>query len=113
MNSTSVPGNGSEPMPLSPIGVRELRNQVAAVVRRAGAGERMVVTVDGRPVAQLGPLSPDDGQVTLWDLAAGGLIEPPRRSGRHPSDRHPPDPAPIPVPADASADRLLEAARGR
>src|SRR5512138_707827 len=38
------------------VGVRELRNNVAAVVRRAAAGERVVVTVDGVPVAQLGPL---------------------------------------------------------
>ena len=28
------------------VGVRELRNNVAAVVRRAGAGERIVVGVD-------------------------------------------------------------------
>ena len=30
----------------------------AAAVRRAGGGERIVITVDGRPVAQLGPLEP-------------------------------------------------------
>src|SRR5213592_4960645 len=40
------------------VGIRELRNDVAAVVRRAAAGERITVTVDGRPVAQLGPLEP-------------------------------------------------------
>ena len=38
------------------IGIRELRNHVAAVVRRAAAGERIVVTVDGVAMAQLGPL---------------------------------------------------------
>jgi prevent-host-death family protein len=36
---------------------RELRNNVGAVLRRAEAGESFIVTVDGRPVAQLGPLS--------------------------------------------------------
>jgi len=36
---------------------RELRNNVGAVLRRAEAGESFVVTVDGRPVAQLGPLA--------------------------------------------------------
>ncbi len=41
---------------LERVGVRELRNSVAAVVRRAAAGERLVITVDGRPAAQLGPL---------------------------------------------------------
>ena len=90
-----------------PIGVRELRNNVAAVLRRAEAGERVVVTVDGRPIAQLGPLAPDENGVSLWDLAAAGLVEPPRRHDR------PIDPAPLPIPADLDADRLLEASRGR
>src|SRR3546814_20459671 len=40
------------------IGARELRANLAAALRQAGAGERVVVTVDGRPVAQLGPLEP-------------------------------------------------------
>src|SRR4029079_14955940 len=40
------------------IGIRDLRNQSAAAVRRAGAGEWIVITVDGRPVAQLGPIEP-------------------------------------------------------
>ena len=36
-------------------GMRELRADLAAAVRRAEWGERIVVTVAGRPVAQLGP----------------------------------------------------------
>lgn len=36
---------------------RELRNNISDVLRRAEAGERIVVTVDGRPVAELGPVS--------------------------------------------------------
>lgn len=39
------------------IALRELRNQVSAVLRRAEQGERFTVTVGGRPVAELGPLS--------------------------------------------------------
>ena len=38
------------------IAQRDLRNQVSAVLRRAEQGERFTVTVDGRPVAELGPL---------------------------------------------------------
>ena len=34
---------------------RELRNNVAEVLRRAEAGEEFTITVAGRPVAQLGP----------------------------------------------------------
>lgn len=34
---------------------KELRNNVAEVLRRAEAGEEFTITVSGRPVAQLGP----------------------------------------------------------
>jgi prevent-host-death family protein len=34
---------------------KELRNNVAEVLRRAEAGEEFTVTVAGRPVAHLGP----------------------------------------------------------
>jgi prevent-host-death family protein len=38
------------------ISVRELRNHTADVLRRVEAGERLRVTVDRRPVAELIPL---------------------------------------------------------
>ncbi len=34
---------------------RELRNDSAAILRAAESGEEFVITVDGRPVATLGP----------------------------------------------------------
>lgn len=37
------------------IAQHELRNAGAAILRRAEAGERFVITVDARPVAVLGP----------------------------------------------------------
>lgn len=40
-------------MPVIP--QKELRNNVADVLRRAEAGEEFTITVAGRPVAQLGP----------------------------------------------------------
>lgn len=36
---------------------KELRNNVAEVLRRAEAGEEFTITVSGRPVAQLGAAS--------------------------------------------------------
>jgi len=51
---------------------RELRNNISAVLRRAEAGERIVVTVDGRPVAELGPVSGAAGRATLGTLSALG-----------------------------------------
>jgi len=40
----------------SDVSVRELRNHTAEVLRRVEAGERLRVTVDRRPVAELAPL---------------------------------------------------------
>jgi prevent-host-death family protein len=37
---------------------RELRNNISAVLRAAEAGATYTVTVDGRPVAELGPPRP-------------------------------------------------------
>ena len=39
------------------VSVRELRNHTADVLRRVEAGERLRVTVDRRPVAELVPLA--------------------------------------------------------
>jgi prevent-host-death family protein len=89
------------------LGVRELRNQTAAAVRRAGAGERIVITVDGRPVAQLGPIEPPDRTVTLDDLAARGLVTLPRRA-----DRAAPEVS-VEVWAGFRLDRVLRDVRGR
>lgn len=89
------------------VGIRELRTTSAAIVRRAGAGQRIVITVDGRPVAQLGPLEPLTGEPTIDDLAARGLLVRARRDDR---------PAPeleVPMWAGARLDRLLVEVRGR
>lgn len=40
----------------SSVSVRELRNNVSAVLRRVEGGERLTVTVDRRAVAELVPL---------------------------------------------------------
>ena len=63
-------------------GIRELRGQLATLVRRAGSGERIVITVGGRAVAQLGPVEPPGARVTIDDLVARGLLEPARRGDR-------------------------------
>ena len=88
------------------IGIRQLRSQLAAVVRRAAQGDRLVVTVDGVALAQLGPLQMEAGAVSLHDLAAAGLVEPPRSA-----------PSPVPdganPPVDVRLDRVLEQVRGR
>ena len=87
------------------VGVRELRNQVAAVIRRAGGGERIVITVDGEPVAQLGPLEPV-GAPSIDDLAAAGLVRLPGRTDR------PPPPEPFSVPVDIRLPNVIAELRG-
>ena len=41
---------------MAEVTIRELRNHGGEVVDRVAAGERLVVTRDGRPVAELRPL---------------------------------------------------------
>jgi prevent-host-death family protein len=89
------------------MGVRELRGGLAAALRRAEAGERLVVTVDGRPVAQLGPLESDELTVTIDDLVARGLLVAARRDDR-------PEPSMVmPVWAGTRLDQLVREVRGR
>ena len=40
------------------VGLREMRQNASELVRRAESGERLTVTVSGRPAAILGPLTP-------------------------------------------------------
>lgn len=42
---------------MADVPARELRNDVSGVLRRVEAGERLRVTVSGRPVAELVPLA--------------------------------------------------------
>ncbi len=87
--------------------MRELRTGLASVLRRAEAGERVVITVDGRPVAQLGPLEADDGSLTIDDLASRGLLLRARRDDR-------PEPSMVmPVWTGTRLDQLVREVRGR
>jgi len=83
-----------------------VRSDLAKHLKRAEAGERIIVTVDNRAVAQLGPVVANS-HPSLGELIAAGLVEPPRRRDR-----------PDPPPADTLAtgltpDRVLRELRGR
>ena len=43
------------------VGLREVRQNASELVRRAQAGERLTITVSGRPAASLGPV-----EVASW-----------------------------------------------
>ena len=53
------------------IPARELRNNVSGVLRRVEAGERLRVTVSGRPVAEIGPL-PSRPRMVSWEAFIAG-----------------------------------------
>jgi len=66
----------------SSISVRDLRNTVSEVLRRVEGGERLTVTVDRRPVAEIVPLRrrravPVDEALTIASRYAAdrGLLE--------------------------------------
>jgi len=62
----------------SSVSVRELRNKVSEVLRRVEGGERITVTVDRRPVAEMVP---------LHRRRARPVVEALRIASRHAADR--------------------------
>jgi len=90
------------------VGIRELRNETSAVVRRARAGERIMVTIDGAPAAVIGPIDEAIDALTLDDLTAKGLVRRPRRSGSRPPAR------PVELPTGhKTTDQILGELRER
>jgi len=63
---------------MAEVASRELRNETRSVLARVQAGEHVVITVDGRPVATIEPL-PDRQR---WMAKADFL----RRVGAHQAD---------------------------
>ena len=56
------------------IGVRELKNQASAVLRRVQAGETVTITDRNRPIALLSRLAAAQPESTLRLLAATGRL---------------------------------------
>lgn len=83
------------------IGIRELRNYASRVVRRAQAGERLVITVDGVPAAEIGPLDQGRAERGLDDLVAAGQVQLARVSSAAPRPR------PVPAPAGRTTTATL------
>jgi prevent-host-death family protein len=85
------------------MGIRDLRNHTSGAIRRAMAGERIVITIDGVPAAQLGPLNTGESSSTIEDLIAAGLLQGPRATSPPP-----PPPPPIVAPGPSSTEILRE-----
>jgi prevent-host-death family protein len=89
------------------IAVRELRNQASRVVRRARAGERMIITVDGVPMAEIGPIRPAEQAGSLEELLATGALMPARRRTAARPAR------PMPAPSGRTSSSVLTELRER
>lgn len=66
------------------VGVRELHDQLSRYVRHAADGAEVIVTMRGRAVARLAPMSADD---PLADLRERGLVQDPQREWQPRSQR--------------------------
>lgn len=53
---------------MTDIGLREVRQNASELVRRAQGGERLTITVSGRPAAELGPVRAQSW--LAWDFVA-------------------------------------------
>ena len=105
-----------EVMPDGDVSVRELRNHTAEVLRRVEAGERVRITVDRRPMAELGvhmtatrvALPIDDG-VAVRGAATQGPGRPDRRRTTSRSIRRTRTSRVCPASRPSACDLALEA----
>ena len=58
----------------STVGVRELKNQLSSFLDRVKAGEEIIVTEHGRPVARLSAVGGDVDHMA--ELVAAGIVRP-------------------------------------
>jgi prevent-host-death family protein len=75
----------------SEVGIRELHDQLSRYVRHVADGGEVVVTMRGRRVARLTPVSAED---PLADLRDRGLVQEPQRDWQ-PRPRRPRPSAPV------------------
>ncbi|MEA3184267.1 MAG: hypothetical protein QOJ74_744, partial [Ilumatobacteraceae bacterium] len=92
------------------IGIRQLRADLAAHVRRAQGGETTVISIGGAPAAALTPLAGREegvgpGQQLSSLIASGALIAPRRSDGQVAQGT-------VSTWANVRVDRLLREIRG-
>lgn len=61
---------------MSIVSLQDLGTNAASLIDRVEAGERLIVSRDGRPVAELLPLDPPGGRARPHGLAAGAFSVP-------------------------------------
>jgi prevent-host-death family protein len=85
----------------SRVGIRELKEQASALIRRVGAGETIGVTDRGRLVARIVPIADED----WWDqMVVAGRLTPARRDLIEVLLENPPEPL---LPGERSPSEVL------
>jgi prevent-host-death family protein len=83
------------------VGIRDLKNGLSKYIERVRAGEVVIVTDRGRPVARLAAV--DQATDRLADLVAAGVVRPPTRAARRRPRRR--------IAAKGSVSDLVDAQR--
>jgi prevent-host-death family protein len=85
--------------------ITEVKNQLSAIIDRVRAGESVVVTDRGQPVARFEPVRTDvDDAARLVRLERSGIIRPASKPPR-------PLQAPLPVSTASAVDALIDERR--
>ncbi len=58
---------------MTQVGIKTLKDQLSRYLRLASAGERVVVTDRGRPIAQLTQVAASQEAREAWDLVQAGV----------------------------------------
>jgi len=62
--------------------IRQLRNDVSRIVRRAQSGEHLIITSNGVAVAEIRPLEEGSAERTIQQLIAEGKLIAPTNTGK-------------------------------
>jgi len=85
--------------------ITEVKNQLSSIIDRVRAGESVVVTDRGQPVATIEPIRADgDDAARLVRLERSGLVRPASKSP-------PPLSAELPAPTGSAVDVLIDERR--
>ena len=70
------------------LGLREANQRFSQAIKAVRAGQEVVLTERGRPIAVIKPIKEEDArEATLQAMADEGLITPAARKGRMPTPR--------------------------
>jgi prevent-host-death family protein len=86
--------------------IRELRNDVSRIVRRANAGERLIITSNGVAVAEIRPLEERSTKRSLEELISSGEVIAPRTRAK------PRSATPMRFTGPKTTDEILREHRG-